>query len=47
MKIVVMIKKARKEEESSSSLHDYHHAHMTHSIGNMLQEQVKGTTRSA
>jgi hypothetical protein len=43
MKIVVMIKKARKEEESSSSLH----AHMTHSIGNMLQEQVKGTTRSA
>jgi len=47
MKIIIMIKNAKEEEEESpSSFHEYHHAHMMHSIGNMLQKQVEGTIRS-
>jgi hypothetical protein len=47
MKIIAMIKKTREEEEESLSFfHEYHHAHMTHSIGNMLQKQVERTIRS-
>jgi hypothetical protein len=40
-------KKAREvEKESPCFIHEYHHAHMTHSIGNMLQKQVEGTTKN-